>query len=203
MIISPKYKFIFIKTQKTAGSSIEKVLLDKISDDENLVFGGMPPENMPPKNLKKEYEHVGIKFIKTHYPNEWKKYFKFTIERNSWDKVVSQYYWVMSRNNNRAQNGFENFVLNDKKINHMGGWNLYTENNVPVVDYIIQYNQLEKDFSFILKKLDLSYNNELKITNLKSGHRKEKDYRKFYTDKTRDYVNKLYKKPIEYFNYSF
>ena len=104
MIISPKYKFIFIKTQKTAGSSIEKILLDKISNDKNLIFGGMPPENMPPINLDKNFEHsavhVGKEIIEKHYPNEWKTYFKFTIERNSWDKVVSLYHWGLFLNTN-------------------------------------------------------------------------------------------------------
>ena len=73
MIISPKYKFIFIKTQKTAGSSIEKILLDKIADDENLIFGGMPPENMDPINLDEVAEHRGRVFISRRYPDNGSK----------------------------------------------------------------------------------------------------------------------------------
>jgi len=203
MIISPKYKFIFIKTQKTAGSSIEKILLDKISDDDNLVFGGMGTENMPPVNTHKNIEHHSILFVKQHFPIEYNNFFKFTVERNPWDKVVSQYYWAMSRDPKRTEKGFENFVLNDKKISHMGGWRLYTENNVPLVNYVMQYNQLETDFEFVLSRIGLSYNNELKTTKLKTGFRTEKDYRNLYSNSTKEKVEKVYKNTINYFNYSF
>ena len=53
MFISHKYRFIFVKTRKTAGSSIEKFLRDVHEDPLEYVHAGMPPENLKPVNLKK------------------------------------------------------------------------------------------------------------------------------------------------------
>lgn len=91
MIISHKYKFIFIKTRKTAGSSIEKVLLDYI--DPTDIFGGMGFEKMDPINCDIMAEHKDWRWIYKNYPTEWNNYFKFAVERNPWDKAVSFYYW--------------------------------------------------------------------------------------------------------------
>jgi len=208
MIISPKYKFIFIKTQKTAGSSIEKILLNKISDDNNLIFGGMPPENMEPINLPQDYEHasahVGKEIIKREFPNEWNNYFKFTVERNSWDKTASLYYWGkhLHPSSSRFGGNFDDFIFH-KKNPYLPDWLLYTKNNKPVVDFIMQYDNLNNDFRSVLDILKLPYNNELENTKLKSGHRKEKDYKILYTNKSKDKIRELYKNTIEYFNYSF
>lgn len=203
MIISPKYKFIFIKTQKTAGSSIEKILLDKILDDQNLIFGGMSPEGMNPINLTKGAEHKGAKFIKSNFLNEWKSYYKFTVERNPWDKVVSQYYWVNKREPERTKLGFDHFVLYDKKFSKLGGWNLYTIKNEIVVDYIMQYSNLNSDLAYVTSLLNIPYNNDLIHTKLKSGFRKYSNYRSLYTNTSKTRVTKLYDQSIKYFNYLF
>lgn len=209
MIISPKYKFIFLKTQKTAGSSIEKVLLEKISDDDNLVFGGMPPENMKPINLPEYLEHatihVGETFIKSNYPLEWNSFFKFTVERNSWDKVVSLYYWGqhLKPNSPRFCNGFDHFVLHSKPSPYLKDWESYTNRGKIAVDQVMQYDTLHEDFKDVMDFLRIPYHDELLNTRLKSGHRTEQNYRSLYSDQSREHVYKLYRNPIEYFNYQF
>ena len=40
MIISVKHKFIFIKTRKVAGSSLEKYLIDKLVDKKTDIHTG-------------------------------------------------------------------------------------------------------------------------------------------------------------------
>jgi hypothetical protein len=203
MIISPKYKFIFIKTQKTAGSSIERILLDKISDDQDLIFGGMGAEGMNPINLTKDAEHKGAKFIKSNFPDEWKSYYKFTVERNPWDKVVSQYYWVNKREPERTKSGFDSFVLYDKKFSKLGGWNLYTIKNEIVVDYIMQYSNLNNELKYVTDLLKIPYKDELLHTKLKSGFREDINYRSLYTSMSKTRVAELYARPINKFKYSF
>lgn len=203
MIISPKYKFIFIKTQKTAGSSIEKILLDKIADDENLIFGGMPPENMDPINLDEVAEHRGRVFISRRYPDAWTNYYKFTVERNSWDKVVSYYHWVKKRNPKRTAKGFDTFVMDGKKTPYLKDWEEYTYKDKPIVDFVIQHHNLNDDFTKVMNTLGLPYNNELLTTKLKGNLRTEKDYKVYYNDMTKNRVGELYRKVIEEFNYVY
>ena len=99
MIISHKYKFIFIKTRKTAGTSIE-VFLSGVCG-ENDVVGPLGPaeESHRPRNYKNlrglnvHTEHAAAGRIKSCISKSvWNNYFKFCVERNPWDKAISYYY---------------------------------------------------------------------------------------------------------------
>jgi len=122
MIISHKYRFIFIKTRKTAGTSFEMSLSDQCGHDDIITRISMADERirrqisrrgaqhyrMPIhtytgsdwKNLltsgrfKRFENHDPVEKIVQFIPKEqWEGYFKFCFERNPWDKMVSHYYW--------------------------------------------------------------------------------------------------------------
>lgn len=140
MIISHKYRFIFIKTRRCATSSIEKQLTPCLGSNDVTTFTGNPIKgyfnpvhsmltcikdirvknitSMGSRNdyfnigkisktfldlLKKYkfYNHMPAIFVKNRIPNRiWNEYFKFTVERNPWDKAISFYYTPMSKYNN-------------------------------------------------------------------------------------------------------
>ena len=91
MIISHEHKFVFIKTRKTSGSTIEKLLLPYLDKTRDTCTGSIN-ENIIPFNHKGLRGHVSYSSILTAFP-ETKGYWFFTIERNPWDKVLSSYYW--------------------------------------------------------------------------------------------------------------
>ena len=70
MLISHKYKFIFIKTKKTAGTSIE-IELSKILSEDDIVTPIKPshPDHKPSNNIYKGHKlfnhitFIGICFI--------------------------------------------------------------------------------------------------------------------------------------------
>ena len=205
MFISHEYKFIFIKTRKTAGSSIEKIFLDNIN--ENFEFGGMPPEKLSPilPNSQSQFikEHSGHRVISTYYSKEWKNYYKFTIERNPWDKTVSNFHFIQNWKPKKTKNGFEDFIMNPKNKFFLNDWELYTEKNIPVVDKIIRYENLEEDFAEVCKEINFPYKGQLANTRLKGSFRSKKDYKDYYNDITKNKVKDLYTKTINYFNYKF
>src|SRR5437868_7306163 len=120
MIISHNYKFIFIKTAKTAGTSIE-VFLSKQCGPRDIVTPIAPPiEGHQPRNYQgfinpiseiietpgkflsalrraftsreKFYNHIPASLVQKRVPaHVWNGYFKFCVERNPWDKVLSHY----------------------------------------------------------------------------------------------------------------
>jgi len=204
MIISHKYKFIFIKTRKTAGSSVEKFLLDSIAGTD-YVFAGMPPEGMPPVGMEGDCEHEGWRFIEEQFPQEWNDYYKFTVERNSWDKVVSLYYYIKSYKPKKVKNGFDGFVKSNKQHCFKDDWSLYTdENDNLVVDKVMIHDSLNDDMKDVCNVLGIVYNDELKNKiKLKGNLRDNKHYQDMYNTETVDIVRKYYEKPINFFNFKY
>ena len=111
MIISPKHKYIFFKSLKTAGSSVEKGLYETL-DENSFCAGGFNPmsqkfeytqinnthivykEGVPEYAEDRFHQHASpeLFFSKIKSPELYKDYRKITIVRNPWDMVLS-YYW--------------------------------------------------------------------------------------------------------------
>ncbi len=114
MIISHKHKFIFVKTAKVAGTSLEMALREHLGEDdistpvvsydeEKAEENGYPG----PKNFNKDYEIRAKTFCARGVYHEhswayeirgildreiWDEYFKFTIDRDPFDKSLSNYF---------------------------------------------------------------------------------------------------------------
>ena len=194
MIISHRHKFIFVKTRKTAGSSIEKYLIDYLG--ENDICTGSKMDNTPKMNTSERSGHLGWEHISRNFKNEWKNYFKFAVERNPWDKMVSAYYFFKKTNPKKVEKGFENFIMHCDKEND---WNKYARGSEIMVDKLINYDKLHESFL----DLPIPYNGELLKVYMKSDTRTQKDYRSMYSDSTKKIIEEKFKNSIEYFNYTF
>jgi hypothetical protein len=107
MIVSFSNRFIFIKTQKTGGTSAEIVLSTWCSGndictpirprDEVLrrAAGGQKPTEVVAG--KRVYNHMPASQVKALFPDFWHEAFKFTIERHPYEKVVSFAYFNIGR----------------------------------------------------------------------------------------------------------
>jgi len=103
MIISHKYKFIFIKPTKVAGTSIE-IALAKHCGKKDIItpITKYNPEsddtkyNQPIRNYKElgYYNHMPPGDIKKNVGGKiWDTYYKFSVVRNPWDQAVSRFFW--------------------------------------------------------------------------------------------------------------
>lgn len=82
MIISHQHRFIFIHGPKTAGTSIADALIPFCGPDDIIVQHRSHGLN----------KHEGSEGIREFAGEDvWNSYFKFTFERNPWDKMVSLY----------------------------------------------------------------------------------------------------------------
>ena len=110
-----KNKFIFIHINKTGGTSITKLLVNA--------------ENPPQK-------HTWAWWYKKYEPKAFNTYFKFSIIRNPWDKLLSQYFFRVKDN---TQHGyiksakhlsFLDFLLNPFPAKHELQYNKLFEDDV-------------------------------------------------------------------------
>ena len=99
MIASHAHRFVFIKTRKTAGTSLEIALsrhcgpddiVTRISPaDEELraAAGGAGPQN--DETSPSSYAHMGARRVIDVIGREtWDDYFTFAVERNPFDVVA-------------------------------------------------------------------------------------------------------------------
>lgn len=231
MIISHANKFIFLKTEKTAGTSIEIALsefcgpddiITPISDEDEAVrkvMGFRGPQNFQEKwidySLKDLIKTVKSRKLKRCFfnhiqakqvipqidPDVWDKYYKFCFERNPFDRSISQYFWKTK--NKSYPEDFAQFVQN-------GGLNslkksryyLYTIGGNIVVDRICKYENFSEELEFIKQKLNLSKEIELPKTKLK--YRKDKgSYRDFIDEMSRKEIEGLFKDELYLLNYQW
>ncbi len=230
MIISHKHKFIFIKTRKTAGTSIEIALskhcgpMDVITpiatEDEEVRrrLGYRGPQNWEkpwyrygPGNLRKflrsgrraarYWNHVSARTIRENIKNEiWTGYFKFCFERNPWDKTVSHFHYYRNKTGARSLTLDEYLKRGIEKT--ITDHVLYCLDNDVVVDEVCRFEDLQNDFARMAKLIGLPEVPELPRT--KSGFRKDKrPLEQILTPTARDQIAKSFAKEIELFGYTF
>ncbi len=228
MIISHKYKFIFIKTRKTAGTSIE-VFLSEHCDEKDILtpvrpvveshkarnYMGIwnPARELRTRGVKeakltvhdllrrrKFYNHIPALIVRERISKKmWNSYFKFCVERNPWDKTLSHY--SMMKDRNGGDLNFEEYLAKgDFCINYP----LYTDRKKKViVDHIIKYEDLNQELSAIFGTLGIPFEGQLAVK-AKSNHRSDKrPYRKVYTEAQRRIIEKAFQHEIKLLDYQY
>ena len=232
MIISHKYKFIFIKTRKTAGSSIQIYLSDICGEDDIISPIDRPERPYNPRNfrglynpipelverhspskivktmgrfltLKKFQSHIKAREVRERIsPDIWNNYYKFTVERNPWDKVLSHYHFVRQRYSRYDKNiSFEEY-LNVAELPY--NYTKYTDfNENIIVDRVVKYENLNYELGEVFKELGVPFEGSLGPTE-KSHYRKDRrPYQEVYTPEQKSAVAKLFNQEIEMHEYEF
>lgn len=194
MIVSHRHKFIFVKTRKTAGTSME-IFLSKICGREDILTPIYPQENGHfPRNHEGFFNHMPALNVKSILGEDiWNSYFKFCVERNPWDKVVSQFFWC------RSNLEFKSFVMSSELPSDIKMY-LNHEGDI-MMDAILKYEELQDGVKYISSRIGLEFSDP--ISRAKSGFRNNIDYREMYDDETVGFVAEKFKKEIELFSYKF
>lgn len=230
MIISHEHRFIFFRTEKTAGSSIEFALAKYCGPTDIVTSGGAKAETLRGLPLRKErprwVKHIPFRTgnmrrilpqyfgLHTHATarhvkklvgdNVFRSYFKFCVERNPWDRQVSLYFQRNKRsgNENHFDRDMRSFIFRTFHYTRMKNWQTYTIDGRIAVDRVLRYERLEEELSDLLKTINLP--DDLRLPSRRSEFRTDgRSYREFYSKTTRELVAKWYRKEIEAFGYAF
>lgn len=205
-----KMKIIFYRIPKNASTSIYDHLgnINLIKENESLIEG-FGDKRLYKNNL----------FSSTHLkPDELKiilgpiieRYFSFCVVRNPWDRMVSTYKFSEKYNLHKhygldnhpsfsyfceliEKNANDPFILSAHKQVQWTNGNCKPKK-------IIKFENLQEDFSKMIKKQNLS---DI-VGVLPHENKTEHDhYSAYYDAKTKDIVARVFKEDIKAFNYDF
>lgn len=195
MIISHKYKFIFIKTQKTAGTSIE-VFLSQHCGPDDVVTPIIPHvEPHQARNHEGFYNHMPGPEIRQRVSQEvWSGYFKFCVERNPWDKVLSHFHMVRARENPALT--LDEYMTAGKFPTDADKYLEPGESKL-IVDEIARYESLPEDLSRIFARLGIPFGGDLGVR-AKSEYRPDRrPYQEVLTAAQSEQVRGAFAREIE------
>jgi hypothetical protein len=230
MIVSHRHRFIFLKTRKTGGTSIEIALRTLGADADDVVtpivedrtgVPGIKPQNyLRPKRQwplrdrlqwalgyhEKKMEERNTRFLNHTIAKDareelgdriWSSYYKFSVERNPWDRQVSFYYWTMARWN--VEYTFPDFIASSRPIDN---WSVYAIGDGIAADHIIRYNgDLQAGLDEALAKVGIT---APRLTQAKGGSRpKGRSYRDLFDETTTEIIRKRHQREIDYFGWTF
>ncbi len=221
MLISHRKKFIYLKTVKTAGTSIESYFEKYCMGDNEWSFcrareeyqsesgvvgyrGGKPREIL--RKTRKWYNHMSSEEIRNQVGNEiWHQYFKFCTIRNPYEKVLSAFFHfdvykkrptddvtlLINQFREWVQTGVSMAIDRDK----------YLLDGKICVDYFIRYEKLNDNLAEVCQHLNIPYEPD-SLPRLKSHIRPANMHvSDFYNFATAATVNHFFEFEFEYFGY--
>jgi len=232
VIVSHKHKFIYLKTMKTASTSMEIALSQFLGPDDIITparpdlesqreqgIGGqnyrldhpdVPKPNIWRRILRRPeryhhptvgyYEHMPAWRVRRYLGEDiWDSYYKFSFERNPWDRQVSFYsYKTRSKDN---PEGLAKFLSRKKKA-YVANFDIYSIDGEVGVDFVGRYENINQDFAKVVKDIGIKEKIKLPLANV-SEKKDARGYRQYYTDATRDLIAEWYAPEIRAFGYKF
>lgn len=154
MIASFRHNFIFVKTRKVGGTSLEIVLSSWCSgrdictpiagNDEPIrtIYGGRPRNNLGPDGTREFYHHMPSEEIRTKLPGLWDRAFKFTVERHPYEKVISRAWWEIAKEAEKANSTVDREIDEAIATRSYLNYPLYYAGGKVLVDEIWKYEEM-------------------------------------------------------------
>jgi hypothetical protein len=199
--ISDRYKCIFVHVPKAAGTSIERSLLF----EDQRCKTGEPASG-----------HTTAIEFREEYPKKFEEYFKFTVVRNPYSRLISAYFYLlgggsgssydtkMSEQYFKGTDGFASFCRNklsekatDDVIHLKPQYEFICDDKMEIiVDFIGRQENFSEDSKKIFQRVGLTYKNE----HLRRS--KHKHFSEYYSQDIQEKVFCLYQTDFKILGYS-
>ena len=228
MIVSHRHKFIFMKTRKTAGTSIEVALSPFCGDDDIITpvtpedeavrqqLGYRGPQNCNVSLLryrKRDWRRLLLRGRRRTFYNHmpaveakrflgsrvWNSYFKFCFDRNPWDRLVSAYHWHKYQTNEAVT--FDEFLAQQRPY-ILSNFEIYSIDSKVAVDFVGRYENLREDLDKVLAQVGIP--GPVELPRLKGAARTDKrPYREVITPDQQAQIERLCRAEIDLMGYRF
>lgn len=209
-LVNDNRNFIFFHLFKCGGNSLRNIFTEHTVGGKELL--GV---HCQPRDLKIRYDNLGEK-----HSLKFDNMFKFTIVRNPFDFLLSTYHYVRKFKNHYMHKDCINMEFKDfpqyymvlledhiktrpfgsNRLTQLYDW-IVDENGEVFIDFIGKLENIDNDTVTILEKIGLPSN--IKVPVLNTNKMNSLPYREVYDAKTRAFVEKNFKKDLEYFEYEF
>jgi Sulfotransferase family len=231
VIVSHEHKFIFLKTRKTAGTSLELAFRQLCGPDD--IITTLPKEEAlaaktGARGAQNWHVHSWWHSLRPLHKRRWlrqsPKDYGFHSHMSAKDartlikdeKTWRTYFkFAFERNpwdrqvslyHFRIRHGarlpsFVDHIHHDKRA-RIKNFEIYSIDGEVCIDYLGRYESLEQDFRKVLNEVGLTYDQPLPHANAHSAPQ-QGHYRDFYDDATREIVRKWYMPEINLVGYEF
>jgi hypothetical protein len=199
MVLCHEKKCIFIHIPKTAGTSIEQFLKEKGKN--NIEYIGL--------RNNRSLQHLTAFELKRELGLIFKNYYKFSIVRNPYDRLLSEYYWTPLNIGYKAGKTKADFITHVSNIvkNKLYLNNIYNDHFIPqymflygnnnnfLIDQVFKYENLDSTINFLKTKLNI--NDDLPFLNKLN----DKIIKTNWNHRQKERIYKIYKKDFILLNY--
>jgi hypothetical protein len=208
IMISHEYKCIFIHIPKCGGTSIEDIIWPEPRKESDLWMGLI-------NKYENKYQTGGLQhLLGTQIRKEvgdviYDNYYKFSIVRNPWDKIVSQYTHTLRRSDikeflgMKKNDSFKIYLERIQKRKHVQ-WEpqynfVHDENGELIVDFLGRFENFEKDALTALNHAGIE------VTSIPHSMKSQKrrPYVEYFDSESKEIIEELYKQDINTFGYTF
>ncbi|MGA9444245.1 MAG: sulfotransferase family 2 domain-containing protein [Methyloceanibacter sp.] len=146
------------------------------------------------------YEHMPAWRIRNYVGVDiWNSYFKFSFDRNPWDRQVSWYLYKTKSKKTRPS--FERYM--QKHTAYVDNHELYMLDGCLAVDFLGRYESLEEDLNAGLAQAGVKTPVSVPKVNVTPNKDEARGYRSYYTPALRDQVARWYQPEISLLGYDF
>ena len=229
MIVSHRHRFLFVKTKKTAGTSLE-IALSGICGPEDVITPISPPDEAErrrlgypgPQNLEPVPSRRGGRELvrrlrrrdaprfRNHMPAAgirrlvpqavWDGYFKFCFDRNPWDRAISLYHWLGGERRFGALGVF----LRSGAERPFSNYDRYSIDGVVALDRVYRYEEMEGALADIARRISLPAPLSLPEHRAKGASRTDRrHYRDLIGPEEREWIEIVCAREIRLLDYRF
>lgn len=208
MLISESHGFLFVKVQKTAGTSITEALRPLALEPSASRLNKLASDLGVSRDWRRRHyrPHAPLRHAERALPAEtFQSLYKFGFVRNPWDRLVSWYAFILQAPEHRRHGqvgrlpSFEAFVRKEVENPRRSQWWMLTLGDGRLgVDFVGRFERLERDMATVCERLRIDYQ-PLPRTKV-SEHR---PYQEYYTPELARLVGERWRREIDEFGYGF